>query len=163
MTREIKCGKCGKKLLTYDSDKQVIKYESPVKQCKKCGNRYIDPRCHEIAIEGVPRDTFKVSSYLVMLLMGGFICYRGYVMFNSYQLGTPDSMQWLLPVAILLVGGILFIGGIVEIVSILTGVKKRRFDKLRKESEARMMDQSYVDLLKDLGYRIEVNWFNHFE
>ena len=73
---EIRCKGCGKKLLKY-SQSSFRKYGSPLKNCKKCGMRYADPRYREIAIEGVPKDTFSISSYLILVhfyYIEEFIC-----------------------------------------------------------------------------------------
>lgn len=96
---EIRCQNCGKKHLTY-SQSSFRKYESPVKKCRKCGFRYADPRCHEIAIEGIPA------------------------------------------------------GAVIEIISIISGSKARKFEKRRLESETRLRDKGYVYVLQDLGYQI---------
>lgn len=67
---EVKCRGCGKKLLTY-SKGSCIRYRSPLKTCRKCGTKYADPRCREIALEGIPGDTFSITSYLVLAIIGG--------------------------------------------------------------------------------------------
>lgn len=77
---EIRCKSCGKKLLAYDQA-STIRYKSPVKNCKKCGTRYADPRCHEIAIEGIPKDSFSIPSYVIMMIIGALILYRGIFLF----------------------------------------------------------------------------------
>ena len=62
MTRYVlRCSECGKKLLEYDTA-SIKRYKSPIKECKKCGREYIDPRYHEIAAEGIPEDEFSVIS-----------------------------------------------------------------------------------------------------
>ena len=153
-TVEIKCSKCGKKLISYDPTLARRQYKSPVKQCKSCGSHYADPRCHEIAVEGLPEDTFKVSSYAIMMAFGALITYRGAYMFQRHQLGVPDSIQWLLPTVFLLGGILMVIFGLYEIITIKTGVKQKKYDKLQQESEQRLQDKSYAYLLKDLGYPI---------
>lgn len=150
---EIRCQNCGKKLLTY-SQSSFRKYESPVKKCKKCGFRYADPRCHEIAIEGIPADTFHIPSYLLMLVIGGLILARGVYLFGMRQIGISGRMQWLLPSVFVVFGVILTIGAIIEIISIISGRKAQKFDKRRRESEARLRDKGYIYMLQDLGYQI---------
>ncbi|MDE7121874.1 MAG: hypothetical protein K2O42_06910, partial [Oscillospiraceae bacterium] len=64
---ELRCVSCNKRLLTYDNT-SFRQYKSPVKQCKKCGTYYLDPRCHEIAVEGVPDAEFSVGSQIVLMI-----------------------------------------------------------------------------------------------
>lgn len=150
---EIKCRRCGKKLLTYDPN-GFRRYKSPVKKCKRCGTIYADPRCHEIAIEGIPSDTFHIMPYIVMAVIGALILYRGIYVFQHFQLGTPERMQWLLPLFFVICGVILTAGGIIEVILIKTGFKAKKYDRLRQESEKRLNDRSYVYILQDLGYNV---------
>lgn len=150
---EIRCRKCGKKLLTY-SQINVRKYKSPLHTCKKCGTKYIDPRCHEIAIEGIPADTFQISSYVILMIFGALILYRGIYLFGMHQMGVPDSTQWILPSVFAMGGLVMIIGGIAEIVMIITGIKAQKYERLRRQSEDRLRNKSYVYTLQDLGYQI---------
>lgn len=150
---KIRCKKCGKKLLTY-SQGSFRRYKSPIKTCKKCGTRYVDPRCHEIAIEGIPKDTFSILSYVIMLIIGLLIGYRGIHLFGMRQLGMPQNTQWLLPVVFMIGGIIMAFGGIVEIIAIKTGIKARKFEKLKRESELRLRDKNYAYMMQNLGYQV---------
>lgn len=150
---KIKCAHCGKKLLTYDQG-SMIRYKSPVKNCKKCGARYADPRCHEMAIEGIPAGTFSTFSYIAMIVIGALILYRGIYLFKRYQLGVPDAMQWLLPTIFVIGGMVMVVGGIVEIIMIKTGWKTKKYARLLQESEQRLSDKNYAHVLKDLGYGV---------
>ena len=150
---EVKCRGCGKKLLTY-SKGSCIRYRSPLKTCRKCGTKYADPRCREIALEGIPGDTFSITSYLVLAIIGGLILYRGIYLFGRHQLGTPDSMQWMMPTVISFIGAVMTIGGLIEMIAIWTGWKKKWFERLGRESEIRMQNKSYVFTLQSLGYDI---------
>lgn len=67
-------------------------------------------------------------------------------------------MQWLLPAVFIIGGAVMAIGGIVGIIMIKTGKKAQRFERLRKESEARLKDRSYVYTLKGLGYNVLDNY-----
>ena len=154
---ELKCKGCGKKLLTY-SQASLRKYESPLKSCPKCGMAYADPRCREIAVEGIPSDTFNIPAYVIMGVFGGLILYRGIHVLGMRQLGTPDQIQWLLPAMLILIGIILVAGGIIEVISITTGVKKRKYERLTEESEKRLADRNYAYTLKELGYDVPENY-----
>ena len=150
---EIRCKNCGKKLLKYEK-RSTRKYKSPVKKCKKCGTRYADPRCCEMAIEGIPEDTFYIPSYVIFMIIGALILYRGIHLFSVHQIGTPDEIQWLLPSFFTLIGIVIVIGSIVEIIAIKSGLKAKKYEKLKKESEERLSDKSYVYILQDLGYKV---------
>ncbi|MDE5754105.1 MAG: hypothetical protein K2H89_06150 [Oscillospiraceae bacterium] len=150
---ELKCAGCGKKLLTYDNT-SFRQYKSPVKQCKKCGTYYLDPRCHEIAVEGVPDAEFSVGSYIVLIVFGGLVGYRGIYLSSRTQLHTPEGAQWVLPTMFVLMGIVFILGGIVELIRIKTGAKARKYEKLREESEQRLQNRSYAYQLRDLGYPV---------
>ncbi len=150
---ELKCVTCGKRLLTYDNT-SFRQYKSPVKQCKKCGTYYLDPRCHELAVEGVPEVEFSIGPQVVLLVFGGLVLYRGFYLSGRTQLSTPDSIQWLLPTLFIIMGIVFILGGIVEIILIKTGKKAQRYEKLRKESEERLQDRTYAYVLHDLGYPV---------
>jgi len=154
MEREIYCKSCGKKLLTYDEKKHVAKYESPAKKCSGCGEWYLDPRCHEIAVEGVPAGLYNVTPHIIMVLIGVLVAYRGCRGFGDSPLETISSGHWILPAVIIIVGLGLLIYGAVQALSIEKGTRRRHYETLRLESEARMMDKNYVELLKKLGYRM---------
>lgn len=137
-------------MLSYE--KYQKKYKSPLESCKKCGTEYIDPRCHELAAEGIPEAEFSIKSDIVLLVIGALICWRGYYLFGMRMLGTPDSMQFLMPSVILLLGIGMVIGGIVDMIRISTGSKRRKYERLAEESRLRMEDEEYVQKLKELGY-----------
>lgn len=149
----IKCQNCGKRLITY-IDNRTRKYKSPIVECKSCGTKCLDPRCHEIAVEGLPKDLFSVWSYVIMFVVGALILLRGLYLFGVRQLGTPNAIQWLLPTAFTIMGMIFAIGGVVEVIAIVTGLKKKKYDKLARESEERMRDMNYAYTLSKLGYRV---------
>ena len=150
MSYELHCSSCGKKLLKYEKFER--KYKSPVESCKKCGQEYIDPRCREMAVEGFPNEEFSVKGRIVLLIVGGLIAWRGMYLFQMRILGVPDGMQWLTPAIILLLGVALVCGAIIDMISIFSGRKKRKYDRLMQESAERMKDEAYAEKLKKLGY-----------
>lgn len=150
MAYEMYCKNCSSKLLKYE--KWERKYKSPISTCKKCGKEYLDPRCQELAVEGISKEEFKVSRDIVLLIIGGLIIWRGYYLSGMHILGTPDSMQWLVPTVVLLLGIAMLIVSVADAIGIITGLKRRKFEKLLKESQDRMNDENYVIKLKELGY-----------
>lgn len=150
------CFECGKKLMTYDST-SFRRYKSPVKKCKKCGNLYIDPRCHELAIEGIPSDVFSVKSYIILSIFGILLLWRGIYLLSQVQLGVPDEVQWLMPAVIIIFGAVCIIVGIAEIISIKTGLKEKRYNRLYMASTERLKNVDYVNTLRNLGVDIPEN------
>ena len=149
----LKCRNCGKKLLTY-TPKGFRKYESPLKKCKKCGTEYLDPRCHEIAAEGLPPDTYSIPSNVIMGIVGGLILWRGLYLFSVHQMGTAENIQWLYPTVFTVMGICFILCAIYQIIIILTGIKRKKFEKLRQESEERLLDYDYAKSLVLLGYSV---------
>lgn len=147
-----KCRSCKKKLYRTD-DLCIHKYISPIKKCPKCGELYADIRCREMALDGFPEENLRYRGYIILSLFGVFVLYRGIKLFGMYTLGLPDNAQWFLPSVVTLVGLCIVVGGIAEIISISTGHKRKKYEKLMEESEDRMSDAAYAALLNSLGYK----------
>ena len=161
MSIEFKCPSCGKKLFTYEY--RIRKYGCPVKECKKCGCEYIDPRYYELAIDGVPEDEYKILPYVLMIVIGLLIMWRGYHMLGMRQLGVSAQIQWLLPCVFLIFGIVLVIGAVGGIIMIVTGLHRKKIERLLEESEDRVRDYSYVKKLQRLGYKIPDGRFGGLE
>lgn len=147
------CSGCGKKLLSYEKNAEK-RYGSPVKTCKKCGQMYADPRYCEIAVDGIQPSSMSVGGNVLVLALGAFILYRGIVLFGRTQLGVPKEMQFLMPAALAVVGLILVIKSIADIILIKTGLKAKKLERLKNESEDRLRDRSYAETLRQLGYNV---------
>ena len=150
MSVEFHCPSCGKKQFSYEP--RGKRFEKIVKSCKSCGKEYLDPRSHELAIEGIPQDAFQITPYLFMLVLGALIGWRGWYLFGRQQLGTPAQISWLMPGVFLIMGIVCVIASIVGIIRIKTGSKAKQFEKLMSESRMRMKDTDYVRKLQALGY-----------
>lgn len=156
MAVEMYCRQCKKKLTKYEQWER--KYKSPIAACKKCGTEYLDPRCHELAVEGIPEGEFKATSDIILFIVGALVIWRGWYLLGMHMLGTPDYMQWMVPAVVMLLGLAMAIASIVDAIRILTGLKRRKFEKLLQESQARMQDEEYVQKLRDFGYRSGMNY-----
>lgn len=75
-----------------------------------------------------------------------------YLCKTNHMLGTPDSVQWVVPTVVLILGLAMVVAAFVDAIRILTGLKKRKFEKLLEESQNRMKDDNYIQKLKELGY-----------
>lgn len=144
------CKICGKKLFSYEVNQRM--YKSPLCTCKYCGTEYIDPRCQELAVTGIPAQELKPVRSVIFCVLGLLIGWRGYYLFGMRTIGLPENMQWFLPSVLLLLGGIMVIAGIVDFVRIITGAKKKKLEKMLEESKLRLQDEAYVMKLKQLGY-----------
>ena len=154
MANELRCKNCGKKLLTYEPYER--KYGSPLRSCKKCNQEYIDPRYHELAVTGIPEREFKLPTMVVMLVIGVLITWRGVYLFGMRGLDAlSETLPWLLPAVILFMGIVLVIGSIVESIRIISGSKRRKYERLLEESKSRLLDENYINKLQELGYLVQ--------
>lgn len=161
MSIEFKCPSCGKKLFSYES--RIRKYGCLIKECKKCGSEYIDPRFCELALDGVPDDEFKMFPYVFMMIFGAFVTWRGLHLFSVRQLGTPDEIQWILPSLFTILGIVCIIAAVIGMILLKTGLHKKKIDRLMAESSARIKDRDYLNRLRKLGYKIDDKRVGGFE
>ena len=152
MSREFHCPSCDKKLFTYEE--RTRKYGKLLKECKKCGAQYLDPRYYELAIDGIPEDEFKVTRYSLAILIGALFGWRGIYIARIYLYTGENFIKWLLPISFILISFIVVIVGLYEIFMIATGLKRKKMERLLDESKARMRDSSYIKTQKKHGYVI---------
>ena len=69
---DFRCPKCDKKLFEYYGK---ISYGYMIKECKKCGAKYVDPRIMEMALTGIPARDFNINSYIFVIAIGIFMIY----------------------------------------------------------------------------------------
>ena len=153
MSIEFKCPSCGKKLFSYEA--RVRKYGSLIKECRKCGSEYIDPRYYELALSGIPDDEYKIFPYMFMIVIGGLVIWRALHLFGLRQLGVPSEIQWLLPSVLLIMGIVFVVGALAGIIMIKTGLRKKKIDRLLAESQERLKDSSYISRLRSLGLKFD--------
>ncbi len=140
-----KCPKCGAayEKNTYGrhpSKDNRVKYGSPLKMCSKCQNIFIDDEYREIAIDGVRKaDTQHISP--------AGLLYSGISIFASI---SSFACQYTL-------GGIIFIliALYLSLRELLTyNIRQQMLKKLTQESEERMKNIQYAQLLKKYGYNV---------
>lgn len=158
MSYVLNCASCGKKLLEYEPNS--VKYGDPIRCCKKCGREYLDPRYHELAIVGFPQTSFKILPDMILLIVGGLFVWRGIYLYGMKQLNSPEETQWLLPTIILLLGAVMAVAAIVDMIRILTGSKRRKYERLMEESHKRLLDPEYARKLSGLGYPVPDGYTN---
>lgn len=145
-----RCPYCKRKILFYE--RNCWKYGSPVKKCKKCGERYMDSRYHEIAIEGIGSGIFSVKNNIIVLLISVGLLLLSYLiyMFEISYLGYYH-ISWYFVMGFL-VFGIAYL--IIDLIRILTGLKARKVERLFRESENRLSDKDYARELWINGYGV---------
>ncbi len=144
------CPYCGKGLFNYDE--RAWEYGSPIRECSSCGEKYIDPRYHEIAVDGIAPDAMSVKKSLMCMAVG-LVCalLSAAVMFATISLNGTYSVKMA---AICVVGIIVAVFMLFDVIRIKSGAKERSFDTLRRQSEERLADKSYAAELAAAGYNV---------
>lgn len=148
--KTIICKYCNKKLYTY-SQVSFRGYKSLVKECPKCRNQYIDYRCHELALEGIPQDKFEIKNLIIIFIVGLLIAYRGYYLTGRQQINVLDSMQWILPAYFIFWGAGMVLYAIFDAVRIAMGTKKKHYERMLEDSKKRLEDREYLATLAHFG------------
>ena len=139
-----------KKLSNYNE--REWKYGSPIRTCKKCGDKYIDKRYHEIEIEGIAPDAMSVRKDLIAIIIGIIaIIISVAFTFTTIQLNGTYSLRI---VAIGFIGLFLIIAMLIDLIRIKTGLKEHRFAVLRVESAKRLQNKDYAHQLLSAGYNV---------
>lgn len=137
----ISCPHCGKRLPM--RPKNMLLYGSPFRECPACFNTYVDTSYKEIAVSGYEGDlTKKVAPFsIVMLVVGPLL-----VLFSI----------WCDMFLGIVVGGLFAIAGLFYTISDLKSQEKRKkeYEKMLAESEARLSNIEYAKALEKLGYLV---------
>lgn len=146
-----KCPYCGKDI-SLNYMQREWKYGSPIRVCKKCNQKYIDKRYHEIAVEGINPDTFDLKKSLISLLLGVILLVLS-VVINGITIFTGG--YYYSKIAFLGVAGIaIIIFMIIDIIRMKTGLKERRLEKVMLESVNRLQNKEYAHELASVGYNV---------
>ena len=90
--RTIRCKCCNKILLIYNKN-GFKKYKSPVKVCENCGTKYADPRCHEIAIQGIPYNAYILYPHVLLALYGAYKLCKGIYLLTTYEYNVHCTIR----------------------------------------------------------------------
>lgn len=144
------CPYCGAKILFYYESEW--RYGSPVRNCKKCGEKYVDERYHEIAVEGIRPNALSIRwNGTGLLIMLGIFLIAFLIHFYEVSHESTYSLEFCgLMVAALIC--ILFF--IIDSIRILTGAKAKKLERLREESVKRLRNWGYAKELEALGYPV---------
>jgi len=145
------CQKCNYPLIVNRSKDEVI-YGSPVQQCPRCGEVYLDKNYCEIAIIGLQEiDKGKFSlNYILFLFLSCFAIVGGII---GISMGYDDNSMYYL---FIILGSIMSIFNIWMIVSEVKDHKNRieLLEKEAVESEKRLKNYEYAAFLESIGYDV---------
>ena len=147
----LKCPHCKKNLGNINTDDYL--YGSPLKTCPKCKKEYLDPRFHEIAIDGIRDcDISSDPDFLAKKRKNGLLTILG---------GIGVMALFII---LIMVGWIFYLFPVISIILIIGGVKtlketnpqaieKKRaeLDQEKMRSYARMQNPQYVAQLRAYG------------
>ncbi len=146
----ISCPKCGKIDGEYNINE--YRYGSPIRKCKKCGNKFVNKFYHEIAVDGAAPGAFDVMQKVkaMLVVLGLFlIC----VIIHAIEIFYRDSYHILFPLmAVICIFSFLFFVG--DIIAIKSGLKQKRTDKQYAESIERLKNTEYARELESCGYNV---------
>ncbi|MEE1281164.1 MAG: hypothetical protein UHK60_02775 [Acutalibacteraceae bacterium] len=146
-----KCPHCGKDIALNYLEREW-KYGSPIRVCKKCNQKYLDKRYHEITVEGINPDSFNMRRIKFSLLFGVVFLLVS-VLFNAYTILLKGYYHTSM--VLLGLGGIMLIGyTLVDFIRIKTGAKQRSLEKVTIESVKRLQNKEYAQELASLGYNV---------
>ncbi|MCR5142196.1 MAG: hypothetical protein K6C68_06680 [Ruminococcus sp.] len=146
---EMKCSHCGK--MNRESCNAWM-YGSPIRFCKKCGEKYIDRRYREPAIQGFDNRTMSAELYLKIapIFAGIFVLALIWNRYTVTHLGYFTTYQILF----MLVGGLGAVGGIVQYFRIKLGIEEKSNQRYLAESEERLKNPEYVADLIANGFNV---------
>ncbi|MBR1724584.1 MAG: hypothetical protein IJ723_06160 [Ruminococcus sp.] len=146
---EMNCPHCGK--MNRESCNSYM-YGSPIRVCKHCGQKYLDRRYTEPAIQGFDTRTTNSALYKKMApVFAGLMVLA--ILWNRYtvtHLGYYTTYQILF----IFLGAVGTIGCIVQYIRITTGLAAKSNELYLAESEERLKDPQYVADLIANGYNV---------
>ncbi len=143
------CPYCGAKILFYYDNEW--RYGSPVRNCKKCGKKYVDERYHEIVVEGIEPGalSIKYNGVKILIMFGIFLV--SFLVYYYQVSHGKNGLSFCVLMAVALLGILIFLA---DSIRILAGAKGKKLEKLRKESVKRLQNWSYAKELESLGYPV---------
>lgn len=153
---EAKCPHCGKMNREMCN---AYMYGSPIRICRKCGQKYLNRRYREPAVQGFDKRTtdpnlYKKSGIIcAALLVLAVVWYR----FTTRNLGYYTNYQ----VGFLVMLPIATVGSIIQYIRIVSGSMDKANQKFLAESEERMKDKEYVADLLANGYKVPEKYLDN--
>lgn len=145
------CPHCGKEMKGYMETQ--FDFGSPLQTCKKCKGTYLDRRYHEIEIDGMGNAAEMSGKRAKLLVMFGLIFFGVALLLNLGMILSMGKYS-VRGVMIMLLGLVMLVGGLIEWILVKTGVRERRLEKKRLESQRRLENPEYARTLAELGYPV---------
>ena len=126
---------------------------SPLRVCPRCGGQYIDPECHEPALD--PYKPYGMLACIMTSLVGGAFC--GFAaLLIVYMIGYFGSLYEVGGVHVVVSVAIGAVYAVVTFALRFKGLETENQEKLRLwiESRERLMDPEYARLLKKAGFDV---------
>lgn len=155
-TEAFKCPHCGKPIKTVENE---YLYGSPLRNCEKCKNQYVDRRYHEIALDGIREEDINPSEAEIKSRRNSGLI--------SIAIGIGSFVLFIVIIAL---GWIIFPLPLVTYYGIVKGVsslkestkgsienKRKMLEIEKQQSFARMQNPQYVEQLRAAGFNVSVN------
>lgn len=146
---EIKCPHCGK--MNRETCNTWM-YDTPIRVCKNCNNKYLDKRYREVAIEGPDQRSVDPAFYLKGMGVMAFI-FIGTLGILLYQINVRGYYSNRL-LGCVLMGFLGFIACGVLFLRNRLGIETKNNQKYLRESESRLANKEYVQELIEFGYEV---------
>lgn len=128
-------------------------YGSPIKHCPSCGTEYFDERYREIAIDGyIPNTLSPKRSLIIVAISAAFVLFA--IVMYLYETHSNRGYYHIVEIPIAIGGTATFLLGIADFISIVTGSKQKKLERLKAQSEERMQNPDYVQKLAEVGVNV---------
>ena len=130
------------------------RYGSLIQKCPSCKSLYFDRSYREIAVDGFKEADLETKSglgHIVLLLLFALLL-TGFFVLNTFG-GFGNRVYLAVPI-MAVVMWYSFATSIADQIDTWTGKKQKDLEKLKLESEERMRNRSYADVLVQQGYNV---------
>ena len=144
------CDNCGAKLGPILPNGS--RYGSLIQKCPSCKSLYIDRSYREIAVDGLKEAELKSKLREIVITLLLALLLTGFFVLNTFG-GFGNRVYLAVPI-MAVVMWYWFATSIADQIDTWTGKKQKELEKLKLESEERMRNRSYVDVLIQQGYNV---------
>ena len=144
------CKNCGAKLGTVLPDGS--RYGSLVQKCPSCNSLYFDRSYREIEVDGFRKA--DLESNLLFIVLSFLLALLSTVIFVLNVFGGFGNRVYLACPIMAVILWFWFAISIGSQIDVWTGKKQKELEKLRLESEERMQNRRYAELLAQQGYNV---------
>ena len=144
------CDNCGARLGPILPDGS--RYGSLIQQCPSCKSLYFDRSYREIAVDGFKEAELKSKLREIVITLLLALLLTGFFVLNTFG-GFGNRVYLVVPI-MAVVMWYWFATSIADQIDTWTGKKQKELEKLKLESEKRMQNRSYADVLVQQGYNV---------